>query len=564
MIRTSRWVPPALVAIFLLVPRHVSAQWQANTGPRGAATGAVVGGDVERYLRALTLGGFVEPLPWGSRPYAPADLQRVLHRSASKAHPWRAAMNAALDPRASLGAVGFASANSGFPWGANDGALWQGRGFNAALGGSATLRWGPLSAVAAPLAFVAQNTSFPLMNQPAFGYSKFADPLFPTVIDLPQRMGDRAYSRFDGGESTLRLQAFGAVAGITTASLGWGSGESFPSLFGSNAGGFPHVFVGTRGGGIRVPILGLVSGRYVLGVLDQSAFSPVQGSDTYLNPQQSGTRRVGTGVNVSVMPSILPNLELGASRFYHSPYLAGGARWHAWSKPFEGLFKQGFAARAAGAPDPTGDVDNQMASFFARWLFPARGVEATVELFRDDHNWDSRDLALEPESNSAVMASVRAMTHRSPNRIAVLTLEYFDGDIRRLAQVREQGFLYTHAGLPQGHTQRGQLFGSPIGAGAIAGQRLGWERFTSTGSFRVNLQRFRTRALRRTLGEGLFFYANFFYPSSHDWILDANTSVSKNRRNGTVTFEAGTAWAGVWQLDGQRSNVYARTSWSIF
>ncbi len=553
----------ALLGLHAL-PSSSSAQWQSNTGPRGAALGAAVGGDVERYMRALALAGLIKPLPWSVRPFGPEDLTGYLRDSSAGPHPWSSALSTSLAPRASAGAMLFLGANSGFAWGANDGAMWQGRGVNSAVGLAAAVRWGPLSAVAAPVLYRAQNQGFPLMAQPAFGYSRFADPLFPTVIDLPQRMGDKAYARLDGGESTIRLQGFGLVTGVTTASLGWGTGETFPAIFGSNAGGFPHLFAGTRAGGVRVPYVGRISARYILGVLDQSSWSPVQGSETYIDAAQSGTRRIGTGLNISLMPQFLPNLEMGASRFYHSPYRDGPTRWDAWSKPFEGIFKKGFQGRSGGTGDPTGDADNQMASFFARWVFPKRGVEATFELFREDHNWDARDLAQEPENNSAVMASIRATTSRRADALAVLTFEYFDGDVRPIGQVRAQGFLYTHGGRFQGHTQRGQLLGSPLGAGAIAGERVAWERFTPGGSLRFNLQRWRTRALRTQNGEGLYFNANYFYPNSHDWIIDGSVASTRYRGRGALTFEAGLAWAGVWQLSDARTNLYGRASWSLF
>lgn len=566
MTESSRWIVAACIsgAVAAVCPAHASGQWQAHTGPATAGMGATVGGDVERYLRAMTMAGLTRPLPWAARPFSAKDVADFVSDSTAGAHPWRAMLRRAAPRGASLGAVVLTSANSGFPWGSNDGPLWQGRGVTGAVGLSMTLRWRGLSAVAAPIAFSAQNASFPLMPQQAFGISPYADPLFPTVVDLPQRMGDGAYFRVDPGESTVRLDAFGLATGITTGSVGWGTGEAFPTILGANAGGFPRLFVGTRAGGLRIPYLGRVTGQYIFGVLAQSPWSSVKGSETYVDQSQSGTRRIGTGLSVSVMPAFFQNLELGVSRFYHSPYRTGANRWDAWSKPFEGLYKKGFQGRSGGSGDPTGDADNQMAAFFARWIFPRRGVEATFELFREDHNWDERDFAQEPENNAAVHASVRAVTSRSATAMGVVTLEYFDGDIRPIAQARAQGFLYTHAGLQQGHTSRGQLLGSPLGAGAITGQRVGWERFTATGSHSAMLQRWRTRGARTLDPEGLSRAVSYLRPNSHDWILDG--SVASTRFTGTraLSLEGGVAWAGRWQFDASRTNFYARASWSLF
>lgn len=554
----------ALLASAPLCAESLVAQWQSNTGPAGAALGVIVGGDVERYLRALALTGIVKPLPWGTRPFGAADLSQILAEGSAGSHPWKLGMQRAVGVRAVFAGMAFTSANSGFAWGANDGAMWQGRGFNGALGGAASFRWGPLSAVAAPVAYVAQNSDFPLLTPPVVTASPYSDGLFPTIVDSPQRMGGSSYARLDAGESTIRLRAFALDIGVSTASLGWGTGEAFPSLFGSNAGGFPHLFLGTSGRGVRVPFVGRFGGRYVLGRLDQSAFSNVHGSETYLDRDQSGTRRIGVGLTVNFMPAALPNLELGASRFYHSPYRTASHRWKAWSKPFEGIFKNGFEGRSGGPGDAGGDVDNQIASFFARWVFPGRGVEANFELLREDHNWDSRDLAQEPENNGAVLASVRAVTHRTATNLSVVTFEYFDGDIRPIGQVRAQGYLYSHGYLRQGHTQRGQLLGSPIGVGAIAGERVAWERFTPTGSLRANLQRWRTRSVFTTNPEALFLHADTQSRNNHDWILDGSLASTRYRSGRALTVEGGLAWAGMFRFEQSRTNIYTRASWSLF
>ena len=565
MLRSSRWVLPTLLAALSGASRTLHAQWQSNTGSAGAALGATVGGDVERYLRALILSGVIESLPWAVRPFGPSDVRAVIMDSSQKAHPWRTGLRVASGRAATLGAMGFVSANTGFAWGANDGALWQGRGLTVAGGVAASTRWGPFSAVAAPVAFLAQNADIPRLLPSPTGSN--GDPLFYNNVDLPLEMGAKAYGRIDPGESTLRLDLGSAVLGISSASLGWGVGDAFPALFGPNAGGFSHIFAGTKGRGLRIPRIGKFSGRYVLGVLEQTRWSPVQGSESYLSAEQPGTRRLATGLVVSFMPALLSNLELGANRFYHSPYLSGGERWAAWSRPFDGIFKESLPPRIGPVGEQNGDLDNQMASFFARLVFPGRGVEAGFELFREDYNWDLRDLAQEPENNSAVIATLHAMTERRADRLSVLSLEYFDGNVRPIAQARGQGALYVHGTLRQGHTQRGQLLGSPVGVGAIGGSRISWERFTPSGSLRIMAQRWRPRSsFQGTRGDGLYPPADqpIAYAKYHDWIIDGSVASTQYRGRSIISAEVGLAWAGVWQLTERRTNLYARISVGAF
>jgi len=537
------------------------AQRPMNTGPAGAAAGAPVGGDLERYMRALEITGRIAPTPWATRPFAVADLQEFLDAPTTKNHPWRDAMRRSLAKKAALGGTAFIGANSGFPWGSNDGPIWQGRGGNAALALTASVRWGRLTAVAAPIAFVAQNSRFPLMAVRSDA-SPYAEALFPESIDLPQRFGDRAYHRIDGGESSISLRGLGMVTGVSTSNQGWGPGESFPAVLGPNAAGFPHLFFGTTGRGTRVPRFGRFNGHYVLGVLDQSSYSPVGGGDVFVGGRQSGTRRVASGLTVSFMPGLLPTLELGATRFYHSPYREPSQRWDAWSKPFEGIFKKSFQGRVGPDNDQNGDFDNQLASGFVRWNFPGRGAEVSFEYFREDHSWDSRDLASEPENNGAVIASFRIATRRSESELALLTFEYFDGDIPPIGQVRFQGGLYVHGTLLQGHTQRGQLLASPIGAGAMAGQSMTWERFRQNGSTRINVRRWRSRTQRPL--SGLYVNVERPVPNYHDWIIDGSYGMTRYRGTSSVSLEAGVAYAGRFQLADSRTNLYVRTGLSLF
>jgi hypothetical protein len=269
-------------------------------------------------------------------------------------------------------------------------------------------------------------------------------------------------------------------------------------------------------------------------------------------------------MTVSYMPALLPTLEVGATRFYHSPYREPSQRWDAWSKPFEGIFKNSFDRRSGPVGDLNGDFDNQLASAFVRWSFPTRGAEVSFEYFREDHSWDARDLAAEPESNGAVMASFRVATNRSDSELGLLTFEYFDGDVRPIAQVRAFGGLYVHATLLQGHTQRGQLLGSPVGGGAMTGQSVTWERFTPKRSTRINLRRWRSRARGSTDSQGLYFNVERPIPNYHDWIIDGSYGMTRYRGASALNVDAGVAYAGRWQLANSRTNFYVRAGFSLF
>ncbi len=543
--------------------RPLFAQWQTNLGPKGAMLGAPVGSDVERYVRALAITGTIEPIAWGTRPLGADEMSGLLRSATRQEHPWGVALGIAASSRASVGVSGLSSLNSGFPWGANDGPLWQGRGLNVAVGTAAAFRVGPVRGTFAPVAFVAQNASFRLMA------TRGTDPLQsafrPTDIDLPQRFGTSTYARLDPGESSIRVVTGPLSSGISTAAVGFGPGETFPAILGSNAGGFPHLFVGTGARGIRIPWVGRITGKYILGSLSESRWSPVTPTDTFVTVSDPiPSRRVGSGLAGSLLPGALPGLELGVTRFFHSPWSRSGGAWSAWAKPFEGILKKGFGNRNPNSFDPTGDPDNQLASFFARWVLPKRGFEVNFEYMREDHAWDLRDYAQEPEQNGVISAAVRVVTHKSADRLGVLTLEFFDGDVSPNAQQRAQGLLYANGTMRQGHTQNGQLLGTAIGPGAVAGSRVAWERFDQKGSVVFALQRLRTRSLGSFNPEGLFLPAPDALPNSHDWVIDASAGISRRLRGRTISGDAGIAYSGVWQFDGSKANIYIRTAIAQF
>jgi hypothetical protein len=550
---------PALVTCVALAPAALAAQWQGATGPRSAALGAAAGSDVERYLRALVTAGVIRDVPWHARPFTARDVEALLARAGDTGHPWAASLRT---PRAALGTAALVTGNSGFPRGDNDGPLWQGRGVNAALGLAATARVGPITATLAPVGFVAQNLDYPLIPS---GVEGVGHSPYPNSIDLPQRFGRRAYARVVGGESSVQIETDWLMAGLGTRTEAWGPIDHYPAVLGHNAGGFPHLFVGTPAAGLRIPVLGRVTGRYLLGPLSQSRWSSVTGPDSFAVAGPTGTRRLAVGLAASWMPAFLPGLEVGASRFYHSPWRGPANRWDAWSKPFEGLLKAGFGDRGEVATDPTGDLANQLASLSARWVLPTRGVELSFEYMREDNSYDLRDLAQEPEQNSAIAASIRVATHRDAQRLGILTLEYFDGDVRAVGQQRPQGLLYVHIPLAQGHTLDGQLLGAPIGAGLIMGQRATWERFADGRRLEVTLERTQPRPWLTEDGQGLYVRTLSRLPRYGDWVLEGRVVSSRRLRSSRwLTFEVGFAYAGLWAHDAPRVNLRAGGGWSLF
>jgi hypothetical protein len=406
------------------------------------------GGELERYLRVLQLSGAAPLQPWSVRGLSPREIERGF--GTMSRHPWERRYRMS---RATAGLhVGWVTPqaqaifNSAFPFGADDGAVWAGRGLTSVVQGGFSLQQSALSLVIAPVLFRAENGSFDLA--PGAEDDPFADPRFPEAIDLPQRFGDGAYTRLDPGQSTLRIDLPAITAGVSTANQTWGPGREYPILVGANAPGYPHAFVGT-GSPLNVGI-GRVHGRFVWGRLDQSAHSPVTSGEA---------RRFMSGLVGVYLPRWVPGLELGAARFFHSPWPADGLEPGDFLKPLEGVLKVRLEENGVSAQD------NQLASAFFRWAVPRAGFEVYGEFAREDHSYDLRDLLLEPDHNSAYMLGFSRAWTTSAERTAVVSGEVVNAEVSHLARVRPQWPFYIHQWTLQGHTHRGQIIGSPAAYG---------------------------------------------------------------------------------------------------
>jgi hypothetical protein len=487
--RAARRVVFVALAMFPMTKAVSQAQ---NVGGRSEI---FAGSDLERYLRYLQTLGLVGSYPWTIRDFSPLETDSLVPRSS--AHPWSARYDLAARARGGgvdadmvrpTAGVRF---NSTFPFGSNDGAIWAGRGLTEAFQAGLRTRWRALSLTIAPIVFRAENTAFQLMPNGASGTLAFGDRQYPFRVDRPQRFGTRPYSVFDPGESALRLDTRLIAAGISTAEQVWGPADLYPFILGNNAAGFPHVFVGS---GMPWNLwIGHLQTRLVYGQLAQSAYSSA-------GPE--GKHRFMSGLIMTFQPRPVPGLELGASRFFHTPWPTGGPTWSDFRIPIEGFFKR--ALKTAKSGD---DNANQLASIYARWQLPHSGFEFYGEFGREDHNWDYRDFILEPDHSAAHMFGFRKVWMGNPVHMLALRGEMIDMRLNTLTRTRDiGGGYYLNATVPQGHTERGQLLGANVTAGSGAGANIALERYDPGGRWTIAW----TRTVIDTLGT---YYSSGIRPS---------------------------------------------------
>ena len=227
-----------LASALIICARTAPAQ-----APRTTLLDFATGSQYEEYLRALQVAG-MEPLyPWSIRGFSARTITQFA--DADSSGPW-ALKKSFQNPRLSLGSLNLgATFNSAYPYGANDGPVWAGRGLTLIASGGIAGHFGPVSFTLAPTAFRAGNSPFDLLNNGQTGALRFANGSFPTKVDYPQRFGDKPYSRLDPGASTIRFDSRAVTLGVSTANDWIGPATEFPFLQGDNAPPPLHRFGGS-------------------------------------------------------------------------------------------------------------------------------------------------------------------------------------------------------------------------------------------------------------------------------------------------------------------------------
>lgn len=458
------------ISLLLASAQGAQAQWRELT----------VGSEAELYVRAMQLRGVWEGEGTAIRPYGPEVVRRWM-RDSVPAHPWRARFVADSDaltvlrPSISLGY------NSAFPWGYNDGAVWAGRGLttSATAGVAASWRW--FSVRLEPVAFRAENRGFPLLGDTTRGANPFVDQQRPGSIDLPQRFGRGSYQRIDLGQSEVRADLGPLAVGFSSMNQFWGPGIAHALTLTANGPGIPRLFIGTARA--LVTPIGRINVQLLYGKLAASGYEPAVAEQD----------RFASGMVASWQPRSGKGFELGFTRFYHRFWPTGGLRVGDLTVPFGSLFKdlQSFDG---------GPADNQLASLFARWRGEESGFEVFGEFGRTDRAIDLRDLALEPEQNSAWYLGAAKSIQAAGDVLYLIRAEYVNGGISSIQRLaRGQATYYEHTPITQGHTQRGQLLGTPL-LERTGGLELAVDRWASWGRLGATLMQ---RALPEDEGEGV-------------------------------------------------------------
>jgi hypothetical protein len=468
----------SLLVACLAIAGTLEAQPSRRVGREEVFTG----GEMEDYLRTLEALGLTRAYPWSLRGFGPREVAGMMPADSAK-HPWRDRYDFHrptsepsfewIRPRAG------AKFNSAFPWGINDGAVWAGRGATGWVSGGFRANWHAVSLRVYPGAFLAQNADFDFVSTGRPGSLQFGDARYSQAVDLPQRFGDRPYGRVDPGESELRVDVPWLSAGISSSHEWWGPSQRYPYLLGTNAAGFPHLFVSTPGP-INIGV-GRIHARVLWGRLWQSGYFKTEALDSSF----VRSTRFATGLAGVFQPLGSRYFEIGAARFVHVPWPDQGLQTHYFTKVINDFFKKSIPHTPDGivTDKRSRDGDNQLGAVFGRWVFPKLALEAYAEFGREDYPWDSRLLILTPDEQSSRMFGLaRYWAHADGQRISRLRLESITFQPTPVDRSRGGRPTYTHgSGSNQGHTQMGQLLGAGVGVSSAAGAFISFDRLSPSG-----------------------------------------------------------------------------------
>lgn len=337
----------------------------------------------------------------------------------------------------------FNSYNSAFPYGQNDGALWQGRGYNTCFSMGATLEAKGFSITIKPLLAYSRNEDFRHQTG-VFGseYSYFWQGYAGGGIDLVQRYGNRPHTIFDWGDSELRYSWRHLTAGAGFQSPWLGPAWLNPIMGSNNAPSYPKLDFGLRKCKLRLFKweAGEIEARIWAGMLRESEYFDMDGATS---------KSLLSALNFSYAPSFWPGLSVGFNRIFLTAFEAGNLRYLA----------QLFIPKHINTAGSTGE--DQKFSIYLDQMVPSLGLEAYAEIGSDDF---SSDYISNPFHTMVYTLGAKKSFKMGRGHAAELIVEMSDFEFSQDFQFQWAylGF-YSHGQVKRGYTNLGQIAGAGSG-----------------------------------------------------------------------------------------------------
>lgn len=349
----------------------------------------------------------------------------------------------------------FNSYNTGAPYGQNDGALWQGRGYNTSLTTGLRLEGYGFELTFKPMVGWMQNGEFSTNKDVypnPYSYS-FASGTVYHNIDLVQRYGDSSLFNYDWGDSEVRWTWHTLTFGFGTQNPWLGPAYLNPMLGSNNAPGYLKFDAGLRKTKVILPFLnwnlGNIEGRIFVGQLKES---------DYYDKNPDNDDRMLIGMTASYNPSFIPGFTIGLNRVFLTYWDLDNLSY---------IYRLFTASRSNGTS--SGNDEDQKFSIFAEWTFPKAGFTVYGEYGRDDFSFDEKT---NPFHTAIYTVGARQgiplhFTKLFPNLPeyfdleSELTFEWNNFEMSQDFQL-QWAYLgyYAHGFVGQGYTHKGQVLGA--------------------------------------------------------------------------------------------------------
>ena len=345
----------------------------------------------------------------------------------------------------------FNSYNTAAPYGQNDGALWQGRGYNTSLTAGVRLEGYGFELTFKPQVCFSQNLDFDILKSnydSPFGY--FRGYKHNIGIDAPQRFGNSSFWNYDWGDSEVRYILYHFTIGFGTQIPWIGPSLFNPILHSNNAPSYPKFDIGLRKTKITIPYfdiyLGDIESRIWIGYLTESDF--------FDNDSTNNHNRIN-GFNFSYSPSFIKYFTIGITKICLS-------KWN----NFNIKYLNPFYSENTGIGTSIGE--DQKASIYFNYLNPKVGFEIFGEIGIDDYLQEGlfKGLLRYPfDTLLTTFGLKKSCTINSNLKLDfIFELSSMEQPRNRLAANTNYSFNFHHQ-ISQGFTNKGQYIGSYLANG---------------------------------------------------------------------------------------------------
>lgn len=351
--------------------------------------------------------------------------------------------------------------NSHHPYGLNDGAMVQAKGYQTQISGGVFIKAGPVALQLRPEYVFAENTSFQKLseaNEPIFR-PVVADRLY-NQIDLPDRFGDGHYSKVSWGQSSLSVNAGPIALSLSNENLWWGPGVRNALLMSNNASGFKHLSLNTDR-----PIktyIGAFEAQIISGKLEQSGVASPLGAGFATKPRDW---RYFSGLAFSYQPKWVAGLYLGFSKATTINSSDMGDNFISYFPVFRTFPKASYGSKEEASLKESVN-QSQYFSWFARYVFPESKAEVYAEIGRNDA-YDLAGPVIEPRHSLAYLVGFKKLIPlKNINEFIQVGMEFTQLEKPISNRVKAGPTWYTHGQVVDGYTHQGQVLGAGIGPGS--------------------------------------------------------------------------------------------------